>query len=548
MYRMKPLSCRFWILLGAHFLCTSILYAQQKTVVHLERAGSMKNLKIGDRNIIRYIGDVRFNYDNSRLVCDSAYLDPADNSFDAFGNVVITKEDSRITGDMLHFDGSTSLGKLTGQQVKMVDKDATLTTDILFFNSKTSYAYYLTGGEIISKDSRLVSRRGYYNKSLRTASFAENVEMYSPDGTIYTDSLEYMSEIEKANFHGATYIYNEDNFAYCEQGWYNRTLKQSSLESHAYVLAGTRRLFGDAIFYDQVAGYARAVGNVVAVDTVNRVYAYGDRANYWDDRKEAEITENPYVMMIEKGDTLFLRAEKMYLQTIKDSSCGMPDSTYRIVKALGDVRFYRSDFQGVCDSMVSNSLDSSLVMHVDPVIWNGVNQMSANLITAYSDGKSVRQMDFVGSAFIASMEDSAHFNQIRGKSIFAYFLEGKMRTMDVLGNGQSVYYAKENDTITMVNRVDCTNITIHFSNNKVNRIVFKDKPNSNFYPVDKIDIEEVTLKGFKWRDSVRPKDKYSIIPTTLVLFPEQRGEAHRLLHQPKAKVEPVGDVDVLTRE
>ncbi|MGE0078863.1 MAG: OstA-like protein [Bacteroidales bacterium] len=533
---------RFTVLclfLSAQVLCTQSLLAQKK--IKFESARSLQNLKIGEKEYIRYIGDARFFYENTRMLCDSAYLDPKENSFDAYGHVVIIKDGTKIYGDKLHFEGKISQGVLTGREVKLVDEDATLVTDKLYFNSKTSYAYYTTGGVLTSKDSRLTSIRGYYDKNKSTASFAGKVELHSPDGDLYTDSLEYNSTSELAHFYGATDLYNKDNYSYCEQGWHNRKLNQSNFQKNAYILTGSQKLFGDNIFYDKLNGYARAIGNVVVVDTVNKTNVYGDKANYWDQRKEAEVTENPYVMMIDKNDTLYLRSDKLFLRTIKDARCTTSDSTYRLIKAIGAVKYFRNDVQGVCDSMIYNSFDSTLIMHVNPVMWNEANQMSADIITVHSGNKSIRQLDFEGSAFVTSKEDSIHFNQMRGKTIYARFNEGKLYKMDVFGNGQSVYYGKENDTITMVNRVECTDISIHIKENKISKIVYKSKPSSNFYPIELVDLEEVTLKGFKWREELRPTDKYSIIPRKLVLFPVEKGNPKRLI-TPTVELKKEADV------
>lgn len=519
------------IFLSTHLLCATSLYAQQKKI-KFEGARSLKNLKVGDKEYVRYIGDAKFFYDNTRMLCDSAYLDPKENSFDAYGNVVIIQEDTRIYGDKLHFEGSSSQGVLTGREVKLVDDEATLVTDILYFNSKTSYVYYNTGGIINTKDSKLTSQRGYYDKNKSNFAFAGNVEMINTDGTVFTDSLEYNSKSELASFFGPTHLYNKDNYVYCEKGWYNRKLQQSNFQLSAYILSGSQKLFGDNIFYDRANGYARAIDNVVVVDTVNKSYAYGDKANYWDKSREAEITENPYVMLVDKADTLFLRSDKLFLHNIKVDAAKSADSTYKQMKAISNVRFYRKDIQGVCDSMIFSTLDSTLTMHVSPVMWNENNQMSANLIKIFMEKEAIRQMDFEGSAFVASMEAPEKFNQVAGKSIIARFANGQLNKMDVLGNGQTVYYVKDKDTITMVNRAESANLTVNIMNKKVSRIIFRNKPITNLYPLDKVEPEDLILKGFNWQDKLRPVSKYSVIPESLILFPVEKGNPTRIVIQP----------------
>lgn len=497
--------------------------AQNKSVIKLKGANSMKSLKVNNQLIIRYIGDVVFEYENTTIACDSAYMHKEENWFDAYRNVVVSQETAKLYGDVLHFDGKTSIGELTGKEVRLVDDDATLVTNTLNFNSKTNYAYYTTDGVITTKDSKLTSQRGYYFRKEKKIAFAGNVVMNNTDGDIFTDSLEYNTNNKIASFFGPTNIYNKENYAYCEQGWHNRDLNQSSLQKNAYIISDTYKMFGDNIFYDKQNGLANASNNIVVVDTVNRTYIYGDKGSYWEKTQEAEVTENPYAMMIDKKDTLFLRSDKFFLRTLKKDVVTDKDSTYKLLKALGNVKFFRSDIQGKCDSMIFNSTDSTLKMYVEPVLWNQTNQMSANEIVIFSEQQSLRQVDFIGSAFMISKETDLYFNQMQGKTIFARFLEGKLNKVDVKGNGQAVYFVKEKDTITMVNQAECSNISIKIKNNSPAKITFLEKPISNFHPISKIDLEEINLKGFKWLESIRPISKFSIIPQSLVLFPVEKG-------------------------
>lgn len=511
--------------------------AQNKSVIKLKGANSLKSLKVNDQLIIRYIGDVVFEYENTTITCDSAYMHKEENWFDAYRNVVVSQESSKLHGEVLHFDGKTSIGELTGKEVRLVDDDATLITNTLYFNSKTNYAYYTTGGVITTKDSKLTSQKGYYFRNEKKIAFAGNVVMNNTDGDVFTDSLEYNTNNKIASFFGPTNIYNKDNYAYCEKGWHNRDLNQSNLQKNAYIISDTYKMFGEDIFYDKQNGFAKASRNIVVIDTVNRTYIYGDKGSYWEKTQEAEVTENPYAMMIDKEDTLFLRSDKLFLRTLKKDTVTNKDSTYKLLKALGNVKFFRSDLQGKCDSMIYNSNDSTLKMYVEPVLWNQTNQMSANEIVIFSEQQSLRQVDFIGSAFMISKETDLYFNQMQGKTIFARFLDGKLNKVDVKGNGQAVYFVKEKDTITMVNQAECSNISIKIKNNSPAKITFLEKPISNFHPISKIDIEEINLKGFKWFESIRPSNKFSIIPTTLILFPEEKGNLSSTRKSEKTLIE-----------
>lgn len=509
------------VLLGLLFSA----HAQQKTRIRFEGAKSMKNLNINGQKIIRYIGNVRFQHEKTRVVCDSAYHNPDDNWFDAFGDVTIQQGSTRITGQTLHFDGKTSIGKITGKEVRLIDDETTLTTQTLFFNSKTNLAYYTTPGTITSKQSRLTSQRGYFNRSANLLSFAGNVVMVDPEGTIYTDSLNYNTTSELANFFGPTYIFNNNNFAYCEKGWYNKKIEQTNLQQNAYILSKENKIFGDNVYYDKKNKFARAIGNVVLIDTINKTYIYGQKVNFWQEQEQAEVTENPYLMLIDNNDSLFLKANYFKVITIKNTST---DSTYRILKALGNVAFYRRDVQGFCDSMVYSTIDSSIDMYVNPILWNDVNQMTADHIKILSRGNKINRMDFNGNAFITSYEEAKFYNQIKGKTINAFFTNGKAERIEVNGNGQAVYFIRDGSKLTLANRSESAKISIFIKDNKVSRVTFREKPSSNLFPIEKVEMEDVMLKGFKWQEDKRPVGKYHIVPKGFKVQPPELGKKKRL--------------------
>jgi len=502
------------------------LFAQQKTKIRFEGANSMKNLNLDEQKLIRYIGNVRFSHEGTRMICDSAYHNPDENWFNAFGNVRINQESSTITGEHLYYDGKTSTGKIDGNNVKLVSDDATLTTKTLYFNSKEKSVYYNTPGVITTEDSKLTSLRGYYYDTSNQIHFAGNVVMENPDGKIYTDSLSYNTNSEMAYFFGPTYIFNEQNFAYCEKGWYNKKIEQVSLQFNAYILSKENKVFGDDIFYDKSTKFARITGNAVLVDTVNQAFVYGNKVNFWEDSENAEVSGNPHLVKIDNNDTLYLKADVFKIISKKDTIT--PDSTHRFIKALHNVKFYRSDIQGLCDSLIYFTHDSIVKMYSQPILWQNENQMTADEITIYSKNKKLNQIDFIGNAFITSVEDTNYYNQIRGKKIVVYFSDGKASKIDVDGNGQAVYFIRDGEILTMANRSESARIFIVLKNNKISKVTFKQKPLSNLYPIKKVEPEDITLKGFSWQPNKRPKDKYDIVPKNFIIVPAEKGNEGRL--------------------
>lgn len=494
--------------------CT-IAFTQEKTSVSVT-GDVLRNLVKDGQQVFRYLNNVNILHQGTVMTCDSAYLYRKKNTVEAYGHVVVIKEDGKLYGDHLLFDGNTSLGKVTGKEVKLIQKNSTLVTDIIYFNTKTNSAYYLTKGVLTDPDNKLISQSGYYFSKQKRYNFTGNVEMEGKDGRIITDSLEYDITNEVISFYGPTRIYNEDNYVYCEKGWYNRKNGQSNFFTNAFMQQKANKVYGEDIFYDKANGFVRIVDKVAIVDTTNKTTIFGGKATYWNKEKKAIVEKDPLLLMVSENDTLFLRSDKMLLNSYSDNS--LPDSVYRIVRALGKVAYYKTDLQGLCDSIIYNTKDSTASFFSKPVLWSDNNQITADFIKGYSSkDNKIRRMDFDGNAFSVAKEDSVHYNQIKGKSMVAFFSKGQINRLDVKGNGQTVYYLRDEGVIAAVNKAESSDLTAYFRNRKPSRITFKVKPISVFYPIEKVDKEEVTLKGFRWLDNIRPKSKFEIIPKGLNL-------------------------------
>ncbi len=213
-----------------------------------------------------------------------------------------------------------------------------------------------------------------------------------------------------------------------------------------------------------------------------------------------------------KGDTLkpvkmlpdSLRTDSVAIKTKKDA---------RLVMAYYNVRFFRTDVQGKCDSLAYWSKDSTIQLYTNPVIWSDKNQISANYIEMINRSKDPDQVLLKDDAFIISMDnDSLRYNQIKGKSMTGYIIKNKLKKIDVDGNGQSNYYAHDDKgEIIGLNKAESSSITIYMNDNgKVKKIVFIKSPDGELKPMADIADADKLLPGFSWQEELRPKNKEDI--------------------------------------
>ena len=213
-----------------------------------------------------------------------------------------------------------------------------------------------------------------------------------------------------------------------------------------------------------------------------------------------------------------------------DSVGGEQDSLVRKMFAYHNVRIFRDDFQAVCDSMTGFSLDSTLHMYVDPVLWNDNNQVTSKVVDIYTLNQKIDRAVFTGEPIMSQEVDTSHYNQIKGKVIESFFRDGAIYRTDVNGNGQTYYFMVEEDStgnyISGFMTVECADISFYFKDQAVDEIVWRGKPVYSIYPMDKIpDSQPLTLPGFVWEGKRRPS-KEQVFNRTF--RPSERNEYDKL--------------------
>jgi lipopolysaccharide export system protein LptA len=505
----------------------------------------------------RLIGNVAFQHENVLMFCDSAYF-YADNSLDAFGHVHIQQPDdsTNLYGDFLNYNGNTKKAILT-KNVVLDKKDMHLTTDVLNYNTSTRIAYYETPGRILNKENILTSDHGYFFGKTDDLTFKKNVVLTNPQFVINCDTMRYNTNSKITYFKGPTTIKSKENLIYCEDGWYDTQKDLSRFSKNSYILTQQQKMFGDSVFYDRKNGLGRAVHHVQMIDTVQHITITGDLATHNEFEDLSIVTGTALMMQMSEKDTLFLHADTLksvgshqktktepavkddHLQkkdpVVKKDAIGKKnpvvksdtllknesltkidtvttktDSTSQKLFAYHHVKFFRKDLQGRCDSMAYNSKDSTMRLYGAPTLWSETNQLTSDSMWLVIGQKALRSIELFSTAFIASQEDSLRFNQVRGKYMKGFFRNNDLYRVNVIGNGQTIYYVKEEKRIKAVNRADCTDLHIFLKNNQMDRITFVTKPDATLFPLNKIDIKELKLKDFSWRSNLRPLSRQDI--------------------------------------
>jgi len=452
------------------------------------------------------INNVVLYHDGAYMYCDSAYLNEAENMFEAFGTVRVEQGDTLfLYGKYLEYNGNTMLLKVR-HEVRLVNTkdDVTLFTDSLDYDRLGNIGYYFDGGMLVDTLNELSSYWGQYEPSKKLAFFRDSVVLTNPQFVMYTDSLWYNTDNKVATFLGFTTIESDSADIYTTRGWYNTATEESLLLDQSRIVnkEGYRSLIGDSIFYNKKERYGEVFGNMFLEDTVKKMILKGDYGFYNDSTDYAMATKRALAIEYSQGDSLFVHADTLKLIT---------DSTSRIIKGYYGVRFFRTDVQGVCDSLQFNSGDSILYMYRNPVLWNENQQILGDTITVYFNDSTVEMAHIRPNAFAIQDKDSVHFNQLKGRDMKTYFRNKEIHHVYVEGNAESIFYPEEKDlTLIGMNQTESSYLTMDFLNKKVEKIKLWPKATGKMTPIPDIRPDQGKLKDFEWHGYLRPLDKYDI--------------------------------------
>ena len=481
--------------------------AQEGYKVEILNAKSLKPGKSADHQ--KLVGDVILQQGAAKLFCDSAEINQLNNDFDAWGKVFINKGDSiKDWGDSLKYFGSTETGKLMSN-AKLKKGNTLLKTKVLYMDQKRDIFYYLSPAVITMDQTVITSKKGYYFNASGKITFKDSVVVKDPEYTITADTLDYYSNSEKVVFQGPTDIVTEQDSIYCERGFYNPNTKIAEFRKNARVASEENILFGDSIWVEELSGISRAYQNVMLLDTANKIKILGHFAFFDQNNNTSMVTDSALFIQELDDDTLYMHGDTI---RAKEDSAGVKSFYVHY-----GVRMYKNDMQAVCDSMAYSFKDSLIRLFRDPIVWNGKSQLTGDSIKILTYDNKVHRLFIDGNGFIISEADSTYsfYDQIKGRRMIGYFDKGKLKTMDVKGNGQTVYYAKEEDgSYSGVNKADCSDIRIRFEQNEIGEIVFLTMPAASFYPLNQFPKKDAKLEGFLWEITSRPYSREDVFRTS----------------------------------
>ncbi|MDE6207652.1 MAG: hypothetical protein K2M55_07570 [Muribaculaceae bacterium] len=504
--------------------------------VFLERADRL--LKTEEDSFMTVVGDVVFTKDPMIMHCDSAHYFVDTESMQAFGNVSMEQGDTLfVYADELNYDGLSEIATLyadTGKKVRLINRDVTLETDVFIYDLGIDLGYYDTGGKLYDPSNVLTSLKGEYVPSTKEANFYRNVHLNSRNSTgsdtldIYSDTLYYNTDTHVAQLFSPSMVVNSRGTIYTREGIYDTDSNKATLYDRSLIVTTQgQTLTADTIIYDRAAGFGEAFGNMVLTDTAKKVEIHGNYGFYNELIDTSFVTGRAMLKHYSEADTLYMHGRFIRTWAVYDTVTYEADTlagtpawtkvdTSHVAVVHPRVRFYRSDMQGVADSMMFTQADTTLRMFRTPIVWNEEQQITGSMIELHLNDSTIESAYIPEQAFAAQLIEGDHYQQLSGKKMKAAFVGGELRQLDVDGNVEIIMYPEENDsTINKMVSANSSFMTVLFRGRTTESVRMWPQTKGQVTPLFLARRSMYFLPKFRWYDGIRPTS-----PEDIFIVPE----------------------------
>ena len=316
------------------FLFPVALHAQlgenKDSLVRLLRCEKLMQEEVGGHSFRRAIGNVCFEHNSTKLLCDTSYWDVDREIIQAIGHVRILQNNTALTSDKLDYYIGSSLAEFRGTLVQLQDKQKnTLRTTNLDYNTKDSVAIFRNGGSFRDKDGQIIeSDVGRYDSKIKLFRFYKDVNMYTDSVFIKTDALDYNTETTVAIFGTGTNAWRGDNMLTSNAGSYDRAAELFTFTKDVHLLTKDQEAWSDTLVYERAFNNVEMFGKVELLDESRNVTALAGHMQYVDSLERVRMLRNPSVIAVfeqdNSKDTVYVRGDELIYWAVP--KCEVKDS------------------------------------------------------------------------------------------------------------------------------------------------------------------------------------------------------------------------------
>ncbi|MCB0593912.1 MAG: hypothetical protein H6557_06845 [Lewinellaceae bacterium] len=507
-----------------------------------------------ESKVVSFLGPTLISTDSSRIYTEDGYYDTENNLAAFTQNAQYRKGEQMATADTIRYDGKRSLYSLEGNAV-FEEGERRATANLIRYDEANDKTFLSGNARYRDEKQDIVADEITYDAKRETYSTRGRSVISDPPQILTADQVDYIEEKGLGIAQGN--VIWRDTAAkltiVCELAEYDRKtdyLKASGGRGGRPLLITI--IEGDSLFMAsdtlmairESPAPARKDAAVAGRDSMavqqyplpvreDTLAASGDSLAIREGPVAAgldSVATQQYPLSVREdsltvaGDSAAIgegrvAARQDSIAVPADSVAVRVDPTAvqeapkagdppRQLLAYYDVRIYKSDMQAVCDSLSYKASDSTFYffpLRQKPIVWSDTSQFTADTVMMVLADDKIDKIFMRNNGFIINSPDELFFNQVKGKNVTAFFEENELRRMAVVGNAESVYYARDDkDGYVGVNKTICSEMLLYFGDNQVDKIKFFTEPKAEMKPMQQADHNALKMPGFFWEKERRP--------------------------------------------
>lgn len=188
-------------------------------------------------------------------------------------------------------------------------------------------------------------------------------------------------------------------------------------------------------------------------------------------------------------------------------SAFMIEKNYHAAKAIGKARFFKSDLQGIADTILYHQYDSMLYLQRKPVVWSEERQISGDTIKVHMIDSVADWAHLPAGGMVIEHIDDDFYNQLSGSEIKALLRDSQLDHLIVNGNVEAIFLPMEKDsTYNKLVYAESSFLTVDMDGKEMKRLKMWPDVEGTVRPLFMVKKnDEKFLRGFKWLELLRPR-------------------------------------------
>lgn len=424
--------------------------------------------------------------------------------------------------------------------------DFHLTTDTLFYNTDTNIARIVSPTRITTTEDEILTSSGIYNTRTGVA------ELMARSQILHTDSLNRTTTLE-----GDSIVYDPQTRTSRAYQFRDRSKRGRPMEindtARKAILIGGYGYYNDltreamATEYPLMMEYSRGDTLFLRADTIltrmlprpapeplssDSVAAPEDMT---PDEGHASDDETAQAVADEligepvgptgpvspgnagiPGDSVPLRIpmpripdEPKDTEPSSDAHRQPTDSMWHFAMAYPRARFFRTDIQGVADTIIFTEIDSILRLKRLPVAWNEERQVRGDTIIVHLNDSSADWAHIPGHAKLMEHVEEDFYNQLHADKMMMWFADGTLRRLEAEGSVETIMLPQEDDsTFNRLVNAESSYLTIDMTDRNLDRLKMWPEVSGTVTPLFLVKNSQKLLPGARWLDAIRPRREW----------------------------------------